>query len=134
MRSSGRGARVRRPPRRRYRPRGRCGSRAARRRARPRRAAPAGAPPSRLNGQSTSPSIVLASAGVQPLADVLVVDLTRYLPGAFASRELLRLGARVVRLEAPGGDPMRALAPAWDEALNARKESVVCDLKRDGAF
>lgn len=62
---------------------------------------------------------------------MLVVDLTRYLPGAYASRELLRLGARVVRLEAPEGDPMRATAPAWDDALAAGKESVTCDLKRD---
>jgi crotonobetainyl-CoA:carnitine CoA-transferase CaiB-like acyl-CoA transferase len=62
---------------------------------------------------------------------MLVVELTRYLPGAFAGRELLRLGARVVRLEAPGGDPMRAAAPAWDEALSAGKESVICDLKSE---
>jgi crotonobetainyl-CoA:carnitine CoA-transferase CaiB-like acyl-CoA transferase len=68
---------------------------------------------------------------VQPLAGLLVVDLTRYLPGAFASRELLRLGARVVRLESPDGDPLRTLAPPWDEALNAGKESVVCDLKAE---
>jgi crotonobetainyl-CoA:carnitine CoA-transferase CaiB-like acyl-CoA transferase len=68
---------------------------------------------------------------VQPLAGQLVVDLTRYLPGAFASRELLRLGARVVRLEPPEGDPMRQVAPAWDDALNAGKESVACDLKAE---
>jgi len=68
---------------------------------------------------------------VEPLAGVLVVDLTRYLPGPYASRELLRLGARVVRLEAPGGDPLRELAPAWHEALNAVKESVEVDLKAD---
>lgn len=66
---------------------------------------------------------------MQPLAGQLVVDLTRYLPGAFASRELLRLGARVVRVEAPDGDPMRHVSPAWDEALNTGKESVACDLK-----
>jgi alpha-methylacyl-CoA racemase len=66
-----------------------------------------------------------------PLAGRLVVDLTRYLPGPFASRELLRLGARVVRLEPPGGDPMREIAPAWDAALNAGKESVVCDLRTE---
>jgi alpha-methylacyl-CoA racemase len=66
---------------------------------------------------------------VQPLARTLVVDLTRYLPGAYASRELLRLGARVVRLEAPEGDPMRHVSPAWDKALGAGKESVACDLK-----
>jgi alpha-methylacyl-CoA racemase len=71
---------------------------------------------------------------VPPLADLLVVDLTRYLPGPFASRELLRLGARVVRLESPDGDPIRDIAPGWDAALNAGKESVVCDLKDNPAF
>jgi crotonobetainyl-CoA:carnitine CoA-transferase CaiB-like acyl-CoA transferase len=70
----------------------------------------------------------------QPLRGVLVVELARYLPGAYAGRELLRLGARVVRVEAPGGDPMRTAAPSWDLALRAGKESVVCDLPADGAF
>jgi alpha-methylacyl-CoA racemase len=70
---------------------------------------------------------------VQPLAGRLVADFTWYLPGPFASRELLRLGARVVRLEAPGGDPLRELAPAWHDALNAGKESVEIDLKADPA-
>jgi alpha-methylacyl-CoA racemase len=65
------------------------------------------------------------------LRGVLVVDFTRYLPGPFASRELLRLGARVVRVETPEGDPLRSVAPGWDAALNAGKESVVWDLERD---
>ena len=65
---------------------------------------------------------------------MLVVDLTRYLPGAFASRELLRLGARVVRLEQPDGDPMRGVSRAWDEALNEGKESVAIDLSMDLPF
>jgi crotonobetainyl-CoA:carnitine CoA-transferase CaiB-like acyl-CoA transferase len=64
---------------------------------------------------------------VQPLGGLLVVDLTRQLPGAYAGRELLRLGARVVRLESPDGDPMRRAVPAADAALNAGKESVVWD-------
>jgi crotonobetainyl-CoA:carnitine CoA-transferase CaiB-like acyl-CoA transferase len=68
---------------------------------------------------------------MQPLAEMLVVDLTRYLPGAFASRELLSLGARVVRIEPPEGDPMRHVAPAWETALNADKESVALDLKAE---
>lgn len=71
---------------------------------------------------------------MQPLADTLVVDFTRYLPGAYASRELRRLGARVVRVEPPGGDPMRPSAPAWDTALRAGTQSVVCDLPADAAF
>jgi len=61
----------------------------------------------------------------RPLAGTLVVDFTRYLPGAFAGAELLRLGARVVRVERPEGDPMRTTAPEWHDALNAGKESVV---------
>jgi crotonobetainyl-CoA:carnitine CoA-transferase CaiB-like acyl-CoA transferase len=69
-----------------------------------------------------------------PLDGLLVVDLTRYLPGPYASRELLRLGARVVHVEPPEGDPMRATAPAWHAALNAGKESVVCDLKAEAGL
>jgi crotonobetainyl-CoA:carnitine CoA-transferase CaiB-like acyl-CoA transferase len=68
---------------------------------------------------------------VQPLAGFLVVDFTRYLPGAYASRELGRLGARIVRVEPPAGDPMRPTATAWDTALRAGSESVVCKLPAD---
>ena len=53
----------------------------------------------------------------RPLDGTLVVDLTRYLPGAFATAELHRLGARVVRLEQPGGDPMRGTSPDWQDGL-----------------
>ena len=68
---------------------------------------------------------------MHPLDGMLVVDFTWYLPGPFASRELLRLGARGVHVEPPQGDPMRPTAPAWHDAVNAGKESVVCDLKTE---
>jgi len=68
-----------------------------------------------------------------PLDGILVVDFTRYLPGPFASRELLELGARVVRVLPPGGDPLGATDPGWHEELNAGKESVAVDLKVDAA-
>jgi crotonobetainyl-CoA:carnitine CoA-transferase CaiB-like acyl-CoA transferase len=70
---------------------------------------------------------------MQSLSGMLVVDFGRYLPGAFASRELLELGARVVCIEPPCGDPMRSTAPAWDAALRAGKESLEVDLKRNAA-
>ncbi len=60
-----------------------------------------------------------------------MTDLTRYLPGPFASRELLRLGARVVKLEPPGGDPVAATAPGWYEALNEGKEIATWDARAD---
>jgi alpha-methylacyl-CoA racemase len=75
--------------------------------------------------------VVLRSPRMRPLSGMLVVDFSRYLPGAFASRELLELGARVVCVEPPGGDPLRASAPEWDAALRAGKESIEVDLKRD---
>ena len=68
---------------------------------------------------------------MKPLDGMLVVDFTRYLPGPFASRELLELGARVVRVLPPGGDPLEATDPDWHEELNAGKESIAVDLKAD---
>jgi crotonobetainyl-CoA:carnitine CoA-transferase CaiB-like acyl-CoA transferase len=68
---------------------------------------------------------------MQPLAGTIVADLTRYLPGPFASRELRRLGARVVKIEPPDGDPLRALSPGPYEALNAGKEIVSWDARAD---
>jgi len=46
------------------------------------------------------------------LSGVIVLDLSRMLPGAVLDRVLLELGARVLKVESPaGGDPMRALPP-----------------------
>jgi alpha-methylacyl-CoA racemase len=68
-------------------------------------------------------------ARVAALTGVTVADLTRHLPGPFASRELLRLGARVVKIEPRGGDPMKAAAPGWYAALNEGKEIVEWDAR-----
>jgi alpha-methylacyl-CoA racemase len=68
---------------------------------------------------------------MQPLADVTVADLTRYLPGPFASRELLRLGARVVKIEPPEGDPVAATNPDAYRALNDGKEIVAWDARSE---
>jgi crotonobetainyl-CoA:carnitine CoA-transferase CaiB-like acyl-CoA transferase len=64
---------------------------------------------------------------MEPLADVTVADLTRYLPGPFASRELLRLGARVVKIEPPDGDPVARTNPDAYRALNDGKEILTWD-------
>ena len=68
---------------------------------------------------------------MQPLADVTVADLTRYLPGPFASRELLRLGARVVKIEPPEGDPVAASNPGAYHALNDGKEIITWDARTE---
>ncbi|HEX2163138.1 MAG TPA: CaiB/BaiF CoA-transferase family protein, partial [Thermoanaerobaculia bacterium] len=75
-----------------------------------------------------------------PLAGVLVVDLTRLLPGPLAAKLLADLGARVIKVEEPRmGDPVRLSPPivrgrsALAAMLLAGVESVALDLKRDGA-
>ena len=93
-----------------------------------------------------------------PLADLLVVDLSRALAGPHATMMMGDLGARVIKVEAPGhGDDTRGWGPPfrWPSAdghagsrsddaagdaerestyflsANRNKESVVLDLKAD---
>ncbi|MEZ6189437.1 MAG: CaiB/BaiF CoA-transferase family protein [Planctomycetota bacterium] len=70
------------------------------------------------------------------LADLLVIDLTRHLPGPYTTWLLAHHGARVVKVEAPGGDPARRFPP-YDEdgvsqvfgLLNRGKQSLGLNLK-----
>ncbi|MBE3557529.1 MAG: CoA transferase [Firmicutes bacterium] len=66
-----------------------------------------------------------------PLKGVRVLDLTRLLPGPFATLLLNRLGADVLKVEDPKhGDYLRELAPDSFEVLNAGKTSISIDLKQ----
>jgi len=62
------------------------------------------------------------------LDGVHVLDLTWNLPGPYATSLLASMGARVTKVEPPGGDPARA-QPGLFERLHRGKESVVLDLK-----
>ena len=71
---------------------------------------------------------------VRPLDGVRVLDLTRLLPGAYATLLLADLGADVVKIEDPrGGDGMRSLPTSgrrpYFELLNRRKRSITLDLR-----
>ena len=70
------------------------------------------------------------------LAGTRVLDLSQYLPGPFAAQILADLGAEVVKLEPPAGDPMRSLGPidgdglsAFYKLINAGKSVLRLDLK-----
>ena len=73
-----------------------------------------------------------------PLAGVTVVSLEQAVAAPFATRQLADLGARVIKVERPGGD----FARDYDRAVkgqsayfvwcNRGKESVVLDLKEPG--
>jgi len=73
-----------------------------------------------------------------PLEGVEVLDLTRLLPGGYATMVLHDLGASVTKIENPdGGDELRGMPPFCDgvsvlfSAINRGKKSVALNLKHD---
>ena len=70
-----------------------------------------------------------------PLADLLILDLSRVLAGPYATMVLSDLGARVVKVERPGsGDDSRHIGPfkdgqsAYFASINRGKQSIALDL------
>ena len=66
--------------------------------------------------------------GEAPLAGMRVVDLSSFIAGPVVSRHLAMLGADVVKVEAPTGDPFRAIGPMF-KSWNQGKRSIVIDLQ-----
>ena len=78
-----------------------------------------------------------------PLENITILDLTHVLAGPYCSMILSDLGARVIKVERPGGgDDTRAFPPfkdgesAYFATINHGKESIALDLKapRDRAI
>jgi CoA:oxalate CoA-transferase len=73
-----------------------------------------------------------------PLTGAVIVDLSRILAGPYCTLLLHELGARVIKVEPPGGDDSRAYGPFRDgeslyfAAINRGKESIALDLKQAG--
>jgi crotonobetainyl-CoA:carnitine CoA-transferase CaiB-like acyl-CoA transferase len=72
---------------------------------------------------------------MQPLSGITVLDFSTLLPGPLATLMLAEAGARVVKVERPGGEEMRRFPPffpggaALYAMLNRGKEAVFIDLK-----
>src|SRR5438067_13775248 len=73
------------------------------------------------------------AAGV--LDGVRVAEFSQLIAAPFCGLTLLDLGAEVIKVEPPGGDPMRGFPPELEDgqgglfaALNRGKRSVVADL------
>ena len=62
------------------------------------------------------------------LEGLRVVELASHVSGPFCARLLADYGADVVKVEPPGGDPLRELDGDWFAGLNTNKRSVVADL------
>lgn len=79
----------------------------------------------------------MSSALLDQMADCLqgvkVVDLTRNLPGPFATRLLADLGAQIVKIEPPQGDPARAFGELFT-ALNHGKDTQKVDFRDEAGI
>ena len=73
------------------------------------------------------------------LLGIRIIDLTRMLAGPYATMLLADMGAEVIKVESPEGDPMRGMGPPFEPdgrsayfmAVNRNKKSVVLDLRDD---
>ncbi|MBI5163728.1 MAG: CoA transferase [Magnetospirillum sp.] len=70
------------------------------------------------------------------LAGTRVLDLTLFIPGPLATQWLSDLGAEVVKVESPAGDPMRTMGPVdadgstpFYKLANRNKTVIALDLK-----
>ncbi|WP_282697224.1 CoA transferase [Streptomyces sp. CC208A] len=87
-----------------------------------------------LGPGSVTAALVTPSSG-RPLSGLTVLEAGRRIQAPLAAHLLGLLGARVIRIEPPGGDPLRGMPPACDGisarwlALNRGKESVEIDIK-----
>lgn len=74
---------------------------------------------------------VRALPGGAPLAGITVVDFGQFVAGPFASRLLADLGASVVKVESPAGDPNRGIQ-RHTIACGVGKRDIALDLKAEG--
>src|SRR4051794_37303645 len=65
-----------------------------------------------------------------PLGGIRVLDLGIWRPVPYATQLLVEMGAEIIKIEPPKGDPMRVF-PDLFAVLNAGKRSVALDLKDD---
>jgi crotonobetainyl-CoA:carnitine CoA-transferase CaiB-like acyl-CoA transferase len=76
-----------------------------------------------------------SSANARPLEGCKVVEACSYISGPFCAQMLADLGADVVKVEPPTGDPYRNFGHSWEGVgtvwtnSNRGKRSVVLDLK-----
>jgi crotonobetainyl-CoA:carnitine CoA-transferase CaiB-like acyl-CoA transferase len=69
------------------------------------------------------------AAGDHPLSGVNVVDFGAFVAGPYASVVLADLGADVIKVETPAGDPNRSIFRSFSSA-NRGKRAITIDLKK----
>lgn len=75
----------------------------------------------------------------QPLAGIRVLDLSRFIAGPLCTMLLADMGAEVIKVERPGGEDARAVAPFWNGesvyamTYNRNKRAITLDTRSSDA-
>lgn len=87
-----------------------------------------------LEGRRPSATKQLAETPARPLEGITVVESATIIAAPLAASTLADLGARVIKIEPPAGDPFRGMMRALGASkCNTGKESICIDLKsREG--
>ena len=79
----------------------------------------------------------MTSSKMRPLEGIRVIEVGQLLAGPFSGTMLAYFGAEVIKVEPPGGDPIRGWrvvkdgASLWYRSLGRNKKSVTLDLKSE---
>lgn len=87
--------------------------------------------PVRVSRQGDAPPRLAEALGPLPLSGTRVVELAGYIAGPYVGRLLADMGADVVKIEPPDGDPFRTLGYGFT-AWNWGKSGLALDLRDHG--
>ena len=67
----------------------------------------------------------------KPLENIKIVTLALNLPGPLAAKRFVDLGADVIKVEPPQGDPFKHYCPEWAKQINNGQQVQAIDLKTE---
>ncbi len=67
----------------------------------------------------------------KPLKNIQIITIALNLPGPLAAKRLAEMGATVIKIEPPSGDPFKQYVPNWYQDLNSGQKIMTLDLKSE---
>lgn len=63
-----------------------------------------------------------------------ILNLTVHIPGPIAGQRLATLGAKVIKVEPPTGDPLKGYCPKWYKEIHQKQKVIQLNLKNKKDF
>jgi crotonobetainyl-CoA:carnitine CoA-transferase CaiB-like acyl-CoA transferase len=76
----------------------------------------------------------MADGAAGPLSDLRILDISTLIPGPYATQMLADLGASVIAVEPPRGEPGRHMGAGLHDVSHRNKRSICLDLKTEAGL